>query len=211
MEREGRHLMPLSMVLLVAISASAPWCVSTTAADGRYLEPSDDILTAEGEVPLDFETNKRLPEELDDGELEAGDTHTGWNYLEQSKWAGEYPDCRGAKLRQSPIDIITDNVVFGPRMRLEFVNYDQEVEFELKNTHHSVSLTPVASLAKPALRLNFVAGAEEFELQEIHFHWGDGANKGSEHEINDQKAAAEASVCAQSHFSLLFRQLPTNR
>lgn len=30
-----------------------------------------------------------------------------------------------------------------------------------------------------------------YELQKIDFHWGDGLNKGSEHEIDDQRAAAE--------------------
>lgn len=158
---------------------------------GQLIEANDDILTPKGEVPVDFETNKKLPEEMDDGELEAGDTHTGWNYNDQSSWAGEYPICRGMKLRQSPIDIMTDKVIFGPKMHLEFIDYDQQVEFEIKNTHHSVSLTPIGSVSKPRISVNFVPGADEFELQEIHFHWGDGINKGSEHEIDDQKAAAE--------------------
>lgn len=118
--------------------------------------------------------------------------HLAWSYADENSWASEYPECRAKGFRQSPIDIVTDAVVFRPRMRLEFVDFDQEVEFEFKNTHHSVSLRPLATGSIPTVRLNWVE-ASDFELQEIHFHWGDGINKGSEHEINDQRAAAEVS------------------
>jgi len=175
------------------VTPTAPGSSTSPERDGQYFEADDDILTSKGEITIDFETNQLLPEQLDDGELEKGDRHTTWTYLDQARWSGEYPECKGLKLRQSPIDIITDKVVFGPNMRLEFVDYDQEVEFEIKNTHHSVSLTPIPSISKPTLKLNFVPGGEEFELQEIHFHWGDALNKGSEHEINDQRSAAEVS------------------
>lgn len=97
-------------------------------------------------------------------------------------------------MRQSPIDIQTDNVVLRPDLHLDFVDYDQEVEFELKNTHHSVSLKPVPLLSQPTIKLNWIHEPnQEFELGEIHFHWGDGLNKGSEHEINGQAGAAEVS------------------
>lgn len=130
------------------------------------------------------------PEEGEEGEQRAA---ANWNYADQQGWSTEYPMCRGISLRQSPVDIVTDRVIFKPCLRLEFIDYHQEVELEFQNTHHSVSLTPVcSSLAKPSLKLNWIGGREEiYELQEIHFHWGDGINKGSEHEINDRKAAAE--------------------
>jgi carbonic anhydrase len=119
-----------------------------------------------------------------------------WSYNDQTGWMVEYPECVGKKLRQSPIDIVTSSVIFNPRMQLQFVDYDQDVEFEYKNTHHSVSLTPIPSLATPKVRLNWVHNGvpDEYELQEIHFHWGHGTEKGSEHEVNDQRAAAEVSL-----------------
>lgn len=136
-----------------------------------------------------------MPEEFNDGELEGGDQHSDWNYKNQNNWASEYPQCKGEKnFRQSPIDIVTDQVIFKPRLKLEFIDYDQEVEFEFKNTHHSVSLTPIPLIDIPTIKLNQINGDwDEFELQEIHFHWGDDNNKGSEHEINDQRSAAEVS------------------
>lgn len=126
----------------------------------------------------------------------ADDEKAHWNYADQKGWAGEFALCKGTldKFRQSPVDIITDKVHFDPRLQLKFVDYDQQVEFEFKNTHHSVSLTPINFVAPPSVHINWLAGEAdhlEYELKEVHFHWGDGVHKGSEHEINDQKAAAE--------------------
>lgn len=164
-------------------------------------------MTPEGEVVVDPQSGASLPEEANDGELEGGDKHTVWDYINQHGWSNEYPLCKSKNLRQSPIVIMTDEVIFKPRMQLQFIDYHQQVEFELKNTHHSVSLMPISSLATPTVKVNWVSNGDkatkksdgedfelnEFELQEIHFHWGDGVNKGSEHQINEKKAAAEVS------------------
>lgn len=144
--------------------------------------------------------NSLLPSVLNVAEVNVKahcDHPNDWSYANQISWANGYPQCKGAEnFRQSPIDIITDQVVFKPNMRLEFVDYDQEVEFGFRNTHHSVSLTPISSVYVPTVKLNWVYGdLDEFELQEIHFHWGDGINKGSEHEVNDERAAAEVGFC----------------
>lgn len=97
-------------------------------------------------------------------------------------------------MRQSPIDIKTDTVVLKPELHLDFIDYDQEVEFQVKNTHHSVSLKPQPLMSQPSVALSWLPeGSNQFELGEIHFHWGDGLNKGSEHEINGQAGAAEVS------------------
>lgn len=123
-----------------------------------------------------------------------GGVHNAWSYQNQNSWGRGYPICEGAKMRQSPINICTASTILQPHMRLEFVDYDQEVEFQVKNTHHSVSLTPTTKLTQPAVRLNWLDEADsEFELQEIHFHWGDGDHKGSEHQIDGQSGAAEVS------------------
>lgn len=149
------------------------------------------LVSAAGLIPVDQETGKELPEELDDGELEGSDHTSAWSYRDQLSWVREYPICQGKQMRQSPIDIVTDTVVLQPKAKLEFIDYDQEIGFQLKNTHHSVSVLPIAQ-AVPTVRASWLpTGQQDFELQEIHFHWGDGLNKGSEHEINDQRAAAE--------------------
>lgn len=119
------------------------------------------------------------------------DDHHAWSYNRQREWSDNFPICKGMK-RQSPIDIITDDVVIKPEYELDFIDYDQEVEFQIRNIQHTISAMPVNTATIPALRLNWLDDCI-FELNEIHFHWGDGINKGSEHKINGQAAAAEVS------------------
>lgn len=144
-------------------------------------------------VVIDPETGDELPEELNDGELEAIDPHTSWNYLNQNLWPLEYPLCRGLNMRQSPIDIITSLVLYRPLFRLEFIEYDQQVEFILRNTNHSLSLIPIPLLAIPSIRLGWLPGDNVFELQEIHIHWGNNIDAGSEHRLDGFQSAAEVS------------------
>lgn len=151
-----------------------------------------DKLTEEGEWAWDEVSGVFLPEEMDDGELEGGDHHITWTYDQQSEWAGEYPLCQGVKMRQSPIDIVTNQTVLLPDAKLEFINWDQAIDFSVKNTHHSVSVAPHLTANLPTVKLGWLPdGHNTYELQDIHFHWGDGEKKGSEHEINGEKAAAE--------------------
>lgn len=151
------------------------------------------ISTPEGDAAVDPESGQIMPEDLDDGELEGGDHHTTWSYSNQEKWAVEYPLCKGFKMRQSPIDIVISTVIAKMDARLEFIDWNQPVEFQFKNTHHSISVLPIPSLAIPSVKVSWLEDAI-YELQEIHFHWGDGIIKGSEHEINGQRAAAEVSL-----------------
>lgn len=145
-------------------------------------------------VVHDPETGDELPEELNDGELEATDHETHWSYLNQELWPKEYPLCKGLNLRQSPIDIITSTVKYRPAYKLEFIEYDQKVEFMIRNTNHSVSLTPIPTEGTiPSIRLSWLAGDNLFELQEIHIHWGSDVTKGSEHRLNGAQAGAEVS------------------
>lgn len=149
-------------------------------------------MTEEGEWAWDEVAGIFLPEELDDGELEGGDHHIHWTYDDQSGWKGEYPICVGEKRRQSPIDIITNQTTFLKDAKLTFINWDQELEFTLKNTHHSISCEPNITNLRPTVVLDWLPdGNNTYELQDIHFHWGNGIDKGSEHEINGAKAAAE--------------------
>ena len=59
-----------------------------------------------------------------------------WTYMDQKKWNETYPQCVKNGRRQSPININTDNVIPAP-LEITLINYDQEVEFKIKNTHHS--------------------------------------------------------------------------
>ena len=121
-----------------------------------------------------------------------------WTYGDQSSWGSEFPECTGLKLRQSPIDIETNKVIH-KNMSIEFINWDQDVDLDLKNTHHSISVIPQSpDDKKPSVVLSWLPDGLVFELQEMHFHWGDGVKKGSEHEINNDRAAAEVSSSSWS-------------
>jgi carbonic anhydrase len=57
-----------------------------------------------------------------------------WNYESEGPdvWAREYPGCSGSQ--QSPINIITDNVVFDPSLNpINFLNYDQDIYWNMSN------------------------------------------------------------------------------
>lgn len=146
------------------------------------------------DVKVDIDTGDLLPEEMNDGELEGGDSHVSWTYLHQDLWPVKYPLCRGINMRQSPINIITSLVQVRPLYKLEFIDYDQQVEFILKNTNHSISLIPVPLFSIPSIRLSWLEGDNVFELKEIHLHWGDDILKGSEHRLDGWQGAAEVSL-----------------
>lgn len=173
-------------MLLLALVAISSGQAKHQKKPKDHIRPAETLANPSDEITIDHE-----PEEVHESASKGGDHH--WSYSDQNGWVAEYPECVGKKLRQSPIDIMTNDVIFNPRMQLEFVDYDQEVEFEYQNTHHSVSLTPMPMFSTPSVRVNWVHNGEpdEYELKEIHFHWGHGKEKGSEHEINDQRAAAE--------------------
>lgn len=116
---------------------------------------------------------------------------TLWSYVDQNEWSAQYPVCRTSGPRQSPIDIETRRVVYDPSRRLEYLNYDQAVDFKLKNNHHTAVIEPVDSSLTPTVIPSWLNG-REYELREIHFHWGDGVTEGSEHRIDGQAFSAEA-------------------
>lgn len=190
-------LLALSLLFAVGLSSQIEPETTTVAASS-----SEEALPSAAAEQVTSEEEPTPTVGHDDGQQQqhhhrAGSHHTVWSYANQASWAHQFPACVGENRRQSPIDIDTETVVLRPKWNLEFIDYDQFVEFQYKNTHHSVSAIPLPSVAKPSVRLSWFP-SDLFELQEIHFHWGDGINKGSEHEINDQKAAAEVSALSQS-------------
>jgi len=88
----------------------------------------------------------------------------GWSYSE-SDWSGEYAACGGE--RQSPIDIVTDDVVNGNDVSMGF-NYKRSTS---TNNGHAVNITA------PSGRFIKIDG-ERFTLLQFHFHTK------SEHTVN---------------------------
>jgi len=88
----------------------------------------------------------------------------GWSYSELD-WSGEYSTCAGE--RQSPINIVTDDVVSGGDINMNF-NYKRSVS---TNNGHAVTVTA------PSGRFLKIDG-ERFTLLQLHFHTK------SEHTVN---------------------------
>lgn len=116
---------------------------------------------------------------------------TLWTYVDQDKWSSQYPLCTNSGPRQSPIDIQTRQAKYDPARQLEYLNYEQPVDFKLKNNHHTAVIEPINSGPTPTIIPSWLGG-REYELREIHFHWGDGVTNGSEHKVDGRAFSAEA-------------------
>lgn len=126
-----------------------------------------------------------------------------WTYVDQEEWKSQYPSCEAPGIRQSPIDIETKKVVVDSDRKLTFVNYDVDTKLKLVNNHHTISIEPIEVTKTPSVKSSWLN--REFELAEIHFHWGDGQTVGSEHKIDGQSSLAEA------HFVHILKGISRNQ
>lgn len=101
------------------------------------------------------------------------------------QWAG---DCK--KNQQSPINIVTSKTKVNHRLTpLIFVGYDQKKKWEIKNNQHSVEM----SLGKGICILGGELPAR-YEAVQLHLHWSEELNRGSEHSIDGKHFAMEMHV-----------------
>jgi carbonic anhydrase len=112
-----------------------------------------------------------------------------WDYTDPQSWGAEYPTCDGA--RQSPIDIVTDDLVqrqllpltpvFCPlqrpgTVRVSNVAYASSFQFDFEDIGDCNTLSVFQ---------------KTYKLAQMHFHWGPAANTGTEHSINGITYPAE--------------------
>jgi carbonic anhydrase len=110
-----------------------------------------------------------------------------------SNWGKIDPACDGP--RQSPINIKTKKV---PRKEMESLQIERidEIPEEIisVNNGHSFVFKMIYSHQKPA---RFVGGPLDnpYNIDSIHFHWGDNNTEGgSEHLIDGKRYAAEGHI-----------------
>ncbi|XP_034144546.1 carbonic anhydrase 14 isoform X2 [Esox lucius] len=116
-----------------------------------------------------------------------------WTYngpVGQSKWPEYFPVCGGAA--QSPVDIAPVQTQYDPSLGpLTPLGYSQhgKVPFSLHNNGHTVHVSLPDWMGVGGLPWHFTA-------VQMHLHWGNGSPGagGSEHTINEQRAAAELHV-----------------
>ncbi|XP_018328024.1 carbonic anhydrase 15-like [Agrilus planipennis] len=120
----------------------------------------------------------------------------GYSKDEQARWQEQHRSCGGDL--QSPIKIDSLKAIPIRMPALEMIRYHDLLPgpLLLHNNGHSVSLSIAHSPPnQPDVGfIPYVFGARltnEYELEGLHFHWGDKNNLGSEHTFNDVRFPME--------------------
>ncbi|XP_052051481.1 carbonic anhydrase 4 [Apodemus sylvaticus] len=101
------------------------------------------------------------------------------------QWPG---DCK--ENQQSPINIVTAKAKLNPRLTpFNFVGYDKKKQWTVKNTQHSVEMTLEGDM-------HIVGGdlPTRYEAVQLHLHWSEMSDKGSEHSIDGEHFAMEMHI-----------------
>ncbi|KAG5893394.1 hypothetical protein JTB14_038056 [Gonioctena quinquepunctata] len=108
-----------------------------------------------------------------------------------SFWGGRYQHCGEGKL-QSPIDIEENNVVAVKFPPMIFENFDKPLNnVQLKNNGHTVVLS-ILDGNVPSIFGGPLDGVYNFS--QLHFHWGETDEEGSENLINNHRFPLELHV-----------------
>lgn len=115
-----------------------------------------------------------------------------WNYEDEDtkgvfRWGDQYPECDG--LNQSPIDIETARVQVNRDLTVEIGGLDETHETWIRNNGHTAQLGLLDS-PKPNLTGTAVNG-KLYEFAQLHFHWGEKSDRGSEHSVDSVFYPAE--------------------
>jgi carbonic anhydrase len=113
-----------------------------------------------------------------------------WSYDNPSEWSKHFPCANG--LRQSPIDINTNNTI--PKFYLPFIfspKYHSDQFFTLTNNGQQITAT-LNKQNKNDLWFTGSGLTGLFRFVNFHLHWGRNDQHGSEHEINGYRFPAEA-------------------
>ncbi|EFN75460.1 Carbonic anhydrase 9 [Harpegnathos saltator] len=125
----------------------------------------------------------------------------GYGKREQHLWPKTHKLCAG-KL-QSPVSISTSKAIPLPLPALEMIGYHDFLPMPqtLINDGRTVKLT----INKNAIRekLPYVFGAtlkpnQQYEIEQLHFHWGAKNNRGAEHVLNGLRYPMEMHIVHRS-------------
>ncbi|XP_064603159.1 carbonic anhydrase 2-like isoform X2 [Liolophura sinensis] len=116
-----------------------------------------------------------------------------WGYVgahSPDQWKSHFPHCGG--MRQSPIDINTDHVLYNENLGdLKLLNYDTSLSTPptLINNGHTVQVNIQGDY--------FLQGGglpSRYRVAQFHFHWGDADKRGSEHLVNGKAFPMEMHI-----------------
>merc|ERR1712002_645565 len=153
--------------------------------------------------------------------LDGGDHEFHWCYegdCGAEFWGDHFPACNGES--QSPIDIVTGATPTPPPSPLDFGNYDKIRMEQLsltnqmenyggivdgkgtrledgtfKNNGHTAQLDVIAELPPTVGILSGGhLGGDDYQILQLHFHWGADDTKGSEHTIDGKMFPLELHI-----------------
>jgi len=112
-----------------------------------------------------------------------------WDYTDPSTWSATYPDCGGSS--QSPIDIVTNDVVDKGFNFFGFSRYAVPQKWGMTNNGHTIVLYPKYDTSlQTAARTPYIRRGDlnfKYDFHSLHFHWGTDSTTGSEHTINSKQ------------------------
>ena len=106
------------------------------------------------------------------------------NYDHQDRWDDAI--CHSGSF-QSPVNIRTEDLRQDSRTTDLYLDWPQSLRGSLKNNGHTVKFTPDSS--QPTAYTNTHLG--QYKLLQMHMHWGENNEVGSEHRINGEQASLE--------------------
>ena len=112
-----------------------------------------------------------------------------FSYSDQSAWLN-LPGSQCGGNRQSPIDIVTNNLEDGNDIgltELAMQNFDNPVDGTWSNTGSTLIFTPDSSATVATTRTYL----GEYNLKQFHFHWGADSQEGSENRVNGNQYSGE--------------------
>jgi len=150
--------------------------------------------------------------------LDGGEHEFHWCYegaCGPERWGDEFPACNGQS--QSPIDIVTGPSPVAEPSPLNFGNYDKiridslshsEEHYDgappekkqrledgtVKNNGHTAQLDVIATLPGDVGILSGGHLAGEYQILQLHFHWGADDTKGSEHTLDGRMFPLEMHI-----------------
>jgi len=153
--------------------------------------------------------------------LDDGDNKFYWCYegdCGPEFWGDHFPACNG--IMQSPIDIVTGPAIVPLPLPLDFGNYDKIRMEQLsltnqmenyggivdgkgtrledgtfKNNGHTAQLDVIAELPPTVGILSGGhLGGDDYQILQLHFHWGADDTKGSEHTLDGKMFPLELHI-----------------
>lgn len=111
---------------------------------------------------------------------------------DENIWQTGYPEC--GLTNQSPIDITSNVLVSNASLRIDFLGYNKLIsQFDVSNTGHAIQFSYVGEPSEAPQITGTALYGDTLTLSQLHFHWGQADNAGSEHRINGKPFELEVS------------------